>query len=228
MIEIVNYPVSVCHAGESISVWRKSPANRRRPSPESPYPARPACQTQKKKTTFLILYIYTLIHPSTLWFCSPNISTYLPFQSPFSFWLLVPVLSSLVSSLLSPPMLSTLRVAGRQAASREANLRTVMVGARYASTWSNVPQGPPVSVELGWKDSWVFSVFSAVADGLICDARMLSWVSLRRSRPTPSRRRSTWALALTVRNPNPLTPDFSRFRQVYTVNGIILRLELDE
>jgi aspartate aminotransferase len=41
-------------------------------------------------------------------------------------------------------MLSTLRVASRSAASREANVRTVMV-ARHGSTWANVPQGPPVS-----------------------------------------------------------------------------------
>jgi hypothetical protein len=41
-------------------------------------------------------------------------------------------------------MLSTLRVASRQAASREASMRTVVIGARHASAWSNVPQGPPV------------------------------------------------------------------------------------
>jgi hypothetical protein len=41
-------------------------------------------------------------------------------------------------------MLSTLRVASRKAASREASMRTVVVGARHASAWSNVPQGPPV------------------------------------------------------------------------------------
>lgn len=42
-------------------------------------------------------------------------------------------------------MLSTLRVASRSAASREANMRTVVIGARHASAWANVPQGPPVS-----------------------------------------------------------------------------------
>lgn len=43
-------------------------------------------------------------------------------------------------------MLSTLRVASRSAAAREANMRTVIVGARQASAWSKVPQGPPVSL----------------------------------------------------------------------------------
>ncbi|BAE58257.1 unnamed protein product [Aspergillus oryzae RIB40] len=43
-------------------------------------------------------------------------------------------------------MLSTLRVASRKAASRDANLRTVVVGARHASAWSNVPQGPPDAI----------------------------------------------------------------------------------
>lgn len=41
-------------------------------------------------------------------------------------------------------MLSSVRVASRTAASRQANLRTAVVGARFASAWSNVPQGPPV------------------------------------------------------------------------------------
>ena len=41
-------------------------------------------------------------------------------------------------------MLSSLRVASRNAVSRDASLR-IALGARYASTWSNVPQGPPVS-----------------------------------------------------------------------------------
>jgi hypothetical protein len=49
---------------------------------------------------------------------------------------------------ISAIMLSTLRVASRSAASREANMRTVVTGARHASAWSNVPQGPPVSFEL--------------------------------------------------------------------------------
>jgi hypothetical protein len=53
-------------------------------------------------------------------------------------------------------MLSTLRVASRQAASREASMRTVVVGARYASAWSNVPQGPPVIHSIVWKVAlWV-------------------------------------------------------------------------
>ncbi|KAJ6188759.1 hypothetical protein N7519_003667 [Penicillium mononematosum] len=43
-------------------------------------------------------------------------------------------------------MLSTLRVASRSAASREANMRTVVTGARHASAWSNVPQGPPDAI----------------------------------------------------------------------------------
>lgn len=43
-------------------------------------------------------------------------------------------------------MLSTLRVASRSAAAREAHMRTVVIGARHASAWSNVPQGPPVSL----------------------------------------------------------------------------------
>jgi aspartate aminotransferase len=43
-------------------------------------------------------------------------------------------------------MLSTLRVASRKAASREASMRTVVVGARHASAWSNVPQGPPDAI----------------------------------------------------------------------------------
>ncbi|KAK9583164.1 aspartate transaminase aat1, variant 2 [Aspergillus fumigatus] len=43
-------------------------------------------------------------------------------------------------------MLSTLRVASRQAASREASMRTVVIGARHASAWSNVPQGPPDAI----------------------------------------------------------------------------------
>jgi len=44
-------------------------------------------------------------------------------------------------------MLSTLRVASRSAAARQANMRTVVIGARQASAWSNVPQGPPVSLD---------------------------------------------------------------------------------
>jgi hypothetical protein len=43
-------------------------------------------------------------------------------------------------------MLSTLRVASRSAAP-QANKRTVVLGARQASAWANVPQGPPVSFD---------------------------------------------------------------------------------
>ncbi|KAJ5928550.1 aspartate aminotransferase [Penicillium verhagenii] len=43
-------------------------------------------------------------------------------------------------------MLSTLRVASRSAAAREANMRTVIFGARQASAWSKVPQGPPDAI----------------------------------------------------------------------------------
>ncbi|CBF85970.1 hypothetical protein AN1993.2 [Aspergillus nidulans FGSC A4] len=43
-------------------------------------------------------------------------------------------------------MLSTLKVASRQAASRNASVRSVFAGARCASTWSNVPQGPPDAI----------------------------------------------------------------------------------
>lgn len=46
-------------------------------------------------------------------------------------------------------MLSTLRVASRSAAAREANF--VVLGARQASAWSKVPQGPPVSLELDFR-----------------------------------------------------------------------------
>lgn len=49
---------------------------------------------------------------------------------------------------ISAIMLSTLRVASRSVASREVNMRTVVIGARHASAWANVPQGPPVSLEL--------------------------------------------------------------------------------
>ncbi|KAJ5627216.1 aspartate aminotransferase [Penicillium herquei] len=42
-------------------------------------------------------------------------------------------------------MLSTLRVASRSAAAREANMR-VVIGARQASAWSKVPQGPPDAI----------------------------------------------------------------------------------
>ncbi|KAJ5983595.1 hypothetical protein N7481_005694 [Penicillium waksmanii] len=41
-------------------------------------------------------------------------------------------------------MLSTLRVASRSAAAREANF--VVLGARQASAWSKVPQGPPDAI----------------------------------------------------------------------------------
>ncbi|KAJ5090180.1 pyridoxal phosphate-dependent transferase [Penicillium argentinense] len=43
-------------------------------------------------------------------------------------------------------MLSTLRVASRSAAARDANMRTVVIGARQASAWSKVPQGPPDAI----------------------------------------------------------------------------------
>ncbi|KAL1849226.1 aspartate transaminase aat1 [Paecilomyces lecythidis] len=43
-------------------------------------------------------------------------------------------------------MLSTLRVASRQAAYRQSGLRTLLAGVRPASTWSNVPQGPPDAI----------------------------------------------------------------------------------
>jgi len=46
-------------------------------------------------------------------------------------------------------MLSTLRVASRSAAAREANF--VVIGARQASAWSKVPQGPPVSLEFDFR-----------------------------------------------------------------------------
>ncbi|KAJ5991008.1 hypothetical protein N7522_011215 [Penicillium canescens] len=42
-------------------------------------------------------------------------------------------------------MLSTLRVASRSAAP-QANKRTVVLGARQASAWANVPQGPPDAI----------------------------------------------------------------------------------
>ncbi|KAK2797167.1 aspartate transaminase aat1 [Onygenales sp. PD_10] len=43
-------------------------------------------------------------------------------------------------------MLSTLRVASRQAATRDASMRVLIAGARPASTWSKVPQGPPDAI----------------------------------------------------------------------------------
>ncbi|PGG98281.1 hypothetical protein AJ79_08918 [Helicocarpus griseus UAMH5409] len=43
-------------------------------------------------------------------------------------------------------MLSTLRVASRQAATRDASMRVFVVGARSASSWSNVPMGPPDAI----------------------------------------------------------------------------------
>ncbi|EEH07214.1 aspartate aminotransferase [Histoplasma capsulatum G186AR] len=43
-------------------------------------------------------------------------------------------------------MLSTLRVAGQKAATRDVALRMFAAGARPASTWSNVPQGPPDAI----------------------------------------------------------------------------------
>ncbi|PGH32692.1 aspartate aminotransferase, mitochondrial [[Emmonsia] crescens] len=43
-------------------------------------------------------------------------------------------------------MLSTLRVASQKAATRDATMRMFVAGARPASTWSNVPQGPPDAI----------------------------------------------------------------------------------
>ncbi|KAL1983423.1 hypothetical protein VTN96DRAFT_10329 [Rasamsonia emersonii] len=43
-------------------------------------------------------------------------------------------------------MLSTLRVASRQAVSRDSGMRALIAGARSASTWANVPQGPPDAI----------------------------------------------------------------------------------
>ncbi|OAX78072.1 hypothetical protein ACJ72_07624 [Emergomyces africanus] len=43
-------------------------------------------------------------------------------------------------------MLSTLRVASRKAATRDATVRMFVAGVRPASTWSNVPQGPPDAI----------------------------------------------------------------------------------
>ncbi|KAJ9353121.1 mitochondrial TPA: aspartate transaminase [Paecilomyces variotii] len=43
-------------------------------------------------------------------------------------------------------MLSTLRLASRQTASRQSGLRTLLAGVRPASTWSSVPQGPPDAI----------------------------------------------------------------------------------
>ncbi|KAK2735220.1 aspartate transaminase aat1 [Myotisia sp. PD_48] len=43
-------------------------------------------------------------------------------------------------------MLSTLRMASRAASTREAGYRVLLAGARPASTWANVPQGPPDAI----------------------------------------------------------------------------------
>ncbi|KAL2005687.1 hypothetical protein VTN00DRAFT_10180 [Thermoascus crustaceus] len=43
-------------------------------------------------------------------------------------------------------MLSTLRAASRQAIPRESGFRVLIAGIRQASTWSNVPQGPPDAI----------------------------------------------------------------------------------
>ncbi|OJD17396.1 hypothetical protein AJ78_02526 [Emergomyces pasteurianus Ep9510] len=43
-------------------------------------------------------------------------------------------------------MLSTLRVASRKAATRDATTRMFVAGIRPASTWSKVPQGPPDAI----------------------------------------------------------------------------------
>lgn len=124
-----------------------------------------------------------------------------PFLSPtspfpcfcfcFSFVLLfLPSLHSLQSFI----MLSTLRVASRSAAAREANV--VVIGARQASAWSKVPQGPPVS--LGFYFQYRKNAIVTFNANLPSSIRMLFWVSPRPSRLTPSRRRLTWAWALTV------------------------------
>lgn len=42
-------------------------------------------------------------------------------------------------------MFSTLRTAGRHAAARESSFR-LLFAARTASTWANVPQGPPDAI----------------------------------------------------------------------------------
>lgn len=63
-----------------------------------------------------------------------------------TFCFLVVFLSPFLSVASQFTMLSTLRVASRSAVARDANMRTVVIGARHASAWANVPQGPPVGV----------------------------------------------------------------------------------
>lgn len=87
-------------------------------------------------------------------------------------------------------MLSTLRVASRQAVSRESGVRVLMT-VRAGSTWANVPQGPPVC-HFELKEEAVY------IELMIYDDRTLSWVSLKLSRRTLLRRRSTWVLEPTV------------------------------
>lgn len=89
-------------------------------------------------------------------------------------------------------MLSTLRVTSRQAVARESGMRALLTGVRAGSTWANVPQGPPVSLQTRQLDPKGGVV--TFAD----DARMPFWVSPKPSRPTLSARRSTLVLVLTV------------------------------
>ena len=51
-------------------------------------------------------------------------------------------------SLQPLKMLSTLRIAGRQAVARRAVVPSSVLAARAASTWANVAQGPPVRCSL--------------------------------------------------------------------------------
>ncbi|KAL4780751.1 pyridoxal phosphate-dependent transferase [Aspergillus varians] len=55
-------------------------------------------------------------------------------------------------------MLSTLRIASRKAATRDASVRTV-IAARYASAWSKVPQGPPDAI-LGISEAYKADSFN--------------------------------------------------------------------
>lgn len=82
-------------------------------------------------------------------FSSPTFSSSSPpltLGFPFCLVSLPSLLSPLSHLIPSCTMLSTLRVASRSAAAREANF--VVIGARQASAWSKVPQGPPVSLEV--------------------------------------------------------------------------------
>ncbi|KAL1969548.1 hypothetical protein VTN77DRAFT_8986 [Rasamsonia byssochlamydoides] len=55
-------------------------------------------------------------------------------------------------------MLSTLRVASRQAVARESGMRALIAGARSGSTWANVPQGPPDAI-LGITEAYKADTF---------------------------------------------------------------------